>query len=320
MTPTARAHASMLLSALLVATSFPVVATISGVLDSAVLTFLRFALASLIFLPLVAIRYRGHWIPSLLAFLRYALLSAPLVGFFVAMFEALRTSNSVNTGALFTLAPGFATVLAFLLLGERSSRTRLIALCLATIGALWVVFRGDIDALMSVDLVIGDAYFVAGTASLGLYVVLIKRLHKGEPMAIVTFWTLVSGTIWLSLFCGPQVLALKSSVLTVKLFAAISYLAVFTTLITFVLTQAAIVVIGPTRTMAYNYLNPTLVALLIWALGENTLNWQAIPGIAMTLSAMLILQRQDSSIHSSPLVDPSAKAIAKPCNSETAQE
>ncbi|MDF1665911.1 MAG: DMT family transporter, partial [Planctomycetota bacterium] len=201
MTKTARAHTSMLLSAILVATSFPVVSSISGLLDSTVLTLLRFALASLIFFPLVALRYRREWIPSATSFFRYALLSAPLVGFFVAMFEALRTSNAINTGALFTLAPGFATVLAFFLLGERTSPLRLVALSLAMVGALWVVFQGDLNAVLDMDLVVGDAYFVAGTASLGVYVVLIKRIHRGEPMAIVTFWTLVSGTLWLSIFC-----------------------------------------------------------------------------------------------------------------------
>ncbi len=47
----------------LVATSFPVVASIAGAMDSVVLTLLRFALASLLFLPLVQ-RHASQWVTS----------------------------------------------------------------------------------------------------------------------------------------------------------------------------------------------------------------------------------------------------------------
>ena len=92
---TRRAHGMMVLATLLVATSFPVVASIAGAMESVVLTFLRFALASLLFLPLVALRHRGYLIPNWRSLARYAALSAPLVGFFFAMFEALRTTTTV---------------------------------------------------------------------------------------------------------------------------------------------------------------------------------------------------------------------------------
>jgi len=102
----------MLMATVLIATSFPVVASIAGAMDSVVLTLLRFALASLLFLPLVALRYRLEVIPNWRSLVRYAALSAPLVGFFLAMFEALRTTTAVNSGALFTFGPSFAALFA----------------------------------------------------------------------------------------------------------------------------------------------------------------------------------------------------------------
>jgi len=106
------AHGTMLMATVLIATSFPVVASIAGAMDSVVLTLLRFALASLLFLPLVALRYRLEVIPNWRSLVRYAALSAPLVGFFLAMFEALRTTTAVNSGALFTFGPSFAALFA----------------------------------------------------------------------------------------------------------------------------------------------------------------------------------------------------------------
>ena len=291
-----RAHQSMVVSTLLVATSFPVVAAIAGDLSSIVLTVVRFALAVLLFLPLVALRHSKEMLPTWRSLARYGLLSAPLVGFFLAMFEALRTTTAVNTGALYALVPIFAALIAFVLVGERIHGRRALALVAGMIGALWVVFRGDPARAVAFDVSVGDACFLAGTVSLGLYIVLVKRMHRGEPMAVMTFWTLVTGTGWLLLIGWNDLAAAHWDGVEPRTIVAIGYLALFTTLITFLLTQHAVTVIGPTRTMAYSYLNPVLVALLAWALGEPAIGWMAVPGVALTLVSMAILQRSASGL------------------------
>ncbi len=289
-----QAHTTMIVSTFLVATSFPVVAAVAGALDSAVLTLLRFGLASLLFLPLVAARHGRETIPSGRSLVRYAVLSAPLVGFFFAMFEALRTTTPVNTAALFTLGPSFAALFAFLCLRERLAPRQLVALLIATLGAMWVVLRGDPSRILSLDFVVGDAYFLAGTALLGLYSTLVKRLHRCEPMEVMTFWTLVTGTGWLLLSRWSELSSIRWDAIELQTIIAIGYLAVFATLITFLLGQRAVVVIGPTRMMAYAYLNPALVGLATWVLGDGAVGWAAVPGIALTLAAMISLQRHTS--------------------------
>ncbi len=280
-----------MVATVLVATSFPVVASIAGAMDSVVLTLLRFALASLLFLPLVALRYRREMIPTWRSVVRYAALSAPLVGFFLAMFEALRTTTAVNTGALFTFGPSFAALFALVMVGERLAGRRVAALVAGMVGAMWVVFRGESSRLVELDLAVGDAFFVAGTVSLGLYAALIKRMHRGEPMAVMTFWTLVTGSGWLLALGGGELMAVRWSEVEPRVFGAISYLAIFTTLISFLLTQTAVTVIGATRTMAYTYLNPALVALLVWMLGHEAIGWMSLPGVGLTLVSMVVLQR-----------------------------
>lgn len=283
----------MIVATLLISTSFPVVASIAGAMDSLVLTLLRFALASLLFLPLVALRHRRELIPTWSSLGRYALLSAPLVGFFFAMFEALRTTNAVNTGALITFGPCFAALIALVLVGERTGGQRLVALVTGMVGAVWVVFRGEVSRLVELDLAMGDAIFLAGTVSIGLYTVLIKRLHRGEPMAVMTFWTLVTGTGWLFLLGWDELAAVSWGEVEPRVLGWLAYLAVFTTLISFLLTQKAVTVIGPTRVMAYTYLNPALVALLAWTLGDGAIGWLSLPGLVLTLASTVVLQRCD---------------------------
>lgn len=122
-----RVHGLMLVATFLVATSFPVGAVITGSLDSGVLTFIRFALATLLFAPLVAWRY-GLEGPSLSDFLRYSVLSLLLVTFFWCMFASLRMTSPLNTAAIFALSPVITAFLASILLKESLSRSARIAL------------------------------------------------------------------------------------------------------------------------------------------------------------------------------------------------
>ncbi len=110
----------------------------------------------------------------------------------------------------------------------------------------------------------------------------------------MTFWTLVTGTGWLFLLSWSELGSIRWDAIEPQVFAAVGYLAVFTTLVTSLLGQRAVVVIGPTRMMAYTYLNPALVGLIAWALGDGEIGWAAVPGIALTLAAMISLQRHTS--------------------------
>lgn len=304
-------HLGMLVASALVATSFPVSAAIAGALDGTVLTALRFAVASALLLPWIASRHREALRPSARALGRYAILSAPLAAYFVAMFAALRTTSAVDTGALFTLAPAFAALLSWWLLGERLSRRRAIALVAGMLGAAWVVFRGEPARLLALDLGEGHAIYLGGTAAFGLYAALLRRLHRGEPMVAVTFWTLVTGTGWLLLVGGDEIVAVRWHELELRVLAALAYLAVFTTLASFFLTQLGVRRLGPTRAMAYTYLNPAFVVAIAWATGD-TIGLEIVPGIVLTTISVLVLQTDDRAGAPVPAAPPCA-AILHPC-------
>jgi len=99
-----RAQLWTIFATILVSTSFPIGAAITQGLDSVVLTLMRFSIAAVFFGPFVAWKY-GLTLPSLGDLARYAVLSACLVGFFWAMFEALRYTSPLNTATIFTLTP-----------------------------------------------------------------------------------------------------------------------------------------------------------------------------------------------------------------------
>ncbi len=290
---TARSHMAMLLGAVLVATSFPVGAAITDGLDTLVLTFLRFTLAAVLFAPLVAWRH-GLTLPTWRDLGRYAVLSAFLVGFFWAMFAALRLTSALNTATIFALTPAITAGVAALLLRERLNGAARLALPIGVVGAVWVIFRGDLSALLALKLGWGDVIFLAGTVSLGIYGVLVRHLHRGEPMARMTFWTLATGALWLALLAAPRVGSVEWSTVPGHVFAGIAYLAVFTTLVTFFIYQWSATVIGPTKVMSYTYLNPALVLIIGMLLGHAMPPLATYPGMILIVAATVVLQRAPS--------------------------
>ncbi len=282
-------HGRMLASRVVVATSFPVGAAITAGLDPAMLTFIRFALAALIFAPYIALRH-SLALPPLKSFLGYTAISACLVFFFWSMFEALRETTPLNTGALFTLIPGFSALFAAVLVKERLGARRLAALGFGLVGALWVVFLGDPDRLLALALNRGDLIFLAGCLVMGLYTPLVKLFHRGEPIAVMTFWIMATGAVWLLLLNNSAIWTTAWSDVEVDVFVGIVYLAVFSTIITFFIQQHSTVRIGATRVTAYSYLNPALVVGIEWTIGRGLPTAMTLPGVAIVFLATLVLQ------------------------------
>ena len=278
----------MVIAAVLVSTSFTVGAAIARELDPAVLTLIRFTLAACIFGPFVYFRHGLGCTFSL--FLRCAVISACLVIFFCCMFLSLRYTSALNTSVIFALVPSISGGYALFINGERLGRNQLLALLCGLAGTVWVIFRGDPGQLLAMQWNAGDLIFLGGCFAMGLYTPLIKLLHRGESMAVMTFWVLVTGSLWLLIFAGGNLSAVGWTRVPLFAWLGIVYLAIFTTIITFFLTQYAVPFLGPTKVMAYSYLYPGLVLLIDLALGHGLPPLRVIPGVLVVLAAMFILQ------------------------------
>ncbi len=284
-----RAQAWTLFATILVSTSFPVVAAIASGMDSAVLAFLRFSLAAILFGPIVAWRV-GLPMPGLHDLARYTTVSAFMVGFFWAMFEALRFTSPLNTATIFTLTPLIAALVSAVLLKERLKKKSMVALGLGLVGAIWVIYRGNFSDLLGLEFNKGDFIFLLGTFSMGFYGPLVKYLHRGEPMARMSFWVLTTGAGWMFLIALPKLASVSWSEVSGEVYTGILYLAVFTTVVTFFIFHWSSTIVGPTKVLSYTYLNPVLVLIIGLILGNAAPPVLTYPGLALVVGAMFVLQ------------------------------
>ena len=193
----------MMLAAGLGSTSFTVGKAIAAGMDPAILTLIRFMVAALLFLPFL--RYQcGLKLPTGRSLLRYSIISFTLTGFFWLMFVSLRSTTALNTGVIFTLVPGISSIYSAILLRERLGRYRIIAMIPATIGAIWVLFRGSVERLLAFDLNTGDLIFFCSCLLIAFYTPLVKLLHRGEAMAEMTFWNTRPSRPWCFVASGAE--------------------------------------------------------------------------------------------------------------------
>ena len=287
-------YALMAVTSLLIATSFPVGEAIARGLDPLALTLVRFAIAAAVFAPIVA-AVHGIEVPTLARLAAYGAISAALVGFFWCMFAALRTTTAFNTSVLYTTVPALSALFGAIIAGERLMARHLIALSLGLVGALWVIFQGDIDRALGLEFSWGDAVFLAGCVLMGTYAPLIKRLYRGEPAATMTLWVLITGLGWLLLLVNAELWSIDWRAVEPRVWGGIVYLAVITTIVTSFLTQYATVRLGPTRTMAWSYFYPVIVIAIDWAFGKEFPPPATLPGVAIVVATSLVVQSEGRS-------------------------
>lgn len=283
-------HCLMLISTAIVSSSFTVGKAITNGLDPAVLVLVRFLIASLLFAPIVIAKH-GINIPPIRRLAGYSSISLCTVSFFWCMFESLKYTSALNTSVIFTLVPGISGVYSAIFLRERLGQNRLLALAIGMTGALWVIFRGELRNILAMEINYGDLIFLAGCFFMAAYTPLVKKVHRKEPMMVMTFWVLTTGAGWLLLFSAGQIHAIEWLPVSPHVWLGIIYLATFSTIITFYLNHIATLHLGPTRVMAYSYFYPSFVLLLDWSIGKGLPPLKIVPGVLVVTLATVVLQR-----------------------------
>lgn len=283
-----RGHAAMLLFAALISVSFTLGDLAVPHIAPGPLTVARYLLAVV---TIAAIAGRHVRWQHLRAPWRYPLLGGLMGAYFILMFEALAITDPVSTGAVFTLTPLMSALFGFILLRQITTPTMALSLVLAGCGAIWVIFRGDIDAMLGLEVGLGEKLFFIGCAAHALYTPMVRLTKRDEPVFVYTLGVLVGGLLVTGIYSAREVVATDWPALPPIAWAGVIYLGVFTTAGTFLLVQYATLRLPSAKVMAYGYLVPSFVIVEEGLLGHG---WVAAPvwfGVAATVAALLILLR-----------------------------
>ncbi|WP_235019307.1 DMT family transporter [Tabrizicola flagellatus] len=287
----ARGHLAMLAFSALVAGSFSLGVLAAPHIDPGALSVVRFVLAGVL-VGAAAQATTGIPRQALRAPWRYLVLGGLLASYFVLMFEGLKTAQPVSAAAVFTLTPLMAAGFGWLTLRQRLTGRMALALAIGALGALWVIFRADLGALMAFEIGRGEAIYFLGCVAHAAYAPLVRKLNRGEPAVVFTFGMMLAGTLLLALYAWPAVLATDWAALPGIVWITLVYVAVAASALTFVLLQYASLRLPAAKVMAYTYLVPSWVILWEIALHGAVPPGLVLVGVGLTVLALGLLLKE----------------------------
>ncbi|WP_197917600.1 DMT family transporter [Thiosulfatihalobacter marinus] len=292
MSGVARGHLAMLTFSALVAGSFSLGSLAANEIAPTALNAVRFLIASVV-IGCAAWASRRMARSAFQAPWRYLVLGGLFAAYFVLMFEGLKTAAPVSTAAVFTLTPLMSAGFGWILLRQVTTKRMAVALTIGAAGAVWVIFRADLAALVRFRVGQGEIYYFFGCIAHAAYTPMVRKLNRGEAPVVFTFGMLLAGLFLLTVYGWGDIRATDWAGLPTIVWITVVYLSIFASAATFVLLQFATLQLPSAKVMAYTYLVPSWVALWEIGLGHGAPNVLVLAGVALTVVALLLLLRNE---------------------------
>jgi drug/metabolite transporter (DMT)-like permease len=283
-----KAHLAMLLFAVLIAGSFSLGGLAATRMPGFAVNLVRYAIATgtMFAFGIWVLRSklsvpRAPW--------RFVLLGGLMAVYMSTMFKALEFTSPVSTGAVFTLMPLISAGFAWLFMRQVTRPGVLLSLVIAAAGAIWVIFRGDIEAILSFDVGLGELIFFIGVVCHAAYAPLLRKLNHGEQPFDFAFWGVAATFVWLFIPGVPTLGTVDLIQTPMIVWIAILYLAIVTTVITFMLIQYASMRLPAPKVLGYGYLTPSFIILLEGLIGHGWVHPSVMAGALVTACGLLVM-------------------------------
>ena len=287
-----KGHILAIVAIILVAGSFLASSNISGIIDPISLTLFRFILAFIILAPFIIFDKKEakdifKLLPkSLIVSLFYTL-------YFIGILKALEYTSVLNTATIYTLVPLMTAILCIFFFKEKIPLKQLIIYILGIVSTSIVVFKADINLFLTLSLNKGDAIFILASLCMALYPIFIKILYsKNDDSLVLAFTTIIGGILWMVLTMYILNIPYEWNKIEFSHLYSLLYLVIGATIITLFLYQKATLILGAKKIMAYIYLNPAIVAILMFLFEGQTISYGILIGILLSVFATVIILKE----------------------------
>ncbi len=264
------------------------------VIEPWTLAYWRWMLASVILFPFAVgaiLRSSdiliGNW--RLIAFLSLLLIVICGGGVFVA----LRYTTATNATLIYTMSPIFILIIETLFRGHRPSLRQVGGILLAFLGVAVIVLRGDIDRLLAFRFNPGDIIILFASVCFAVYSTLLRSngLTKVPTHALFAI-ILLTGTALLVPLMLWEAVTHQAMPTRLDAWASIAGLAVFASVLPFLMYQYGIKIVGAPITATFIYLLPAYgVVLAVVFLGEAFKTYHAF-GFVMIMTGIVAATAQ----------------------------
>ncbi len=238
--------------------NFIIARKVAGVIPPVSLAFWRWAIAALVLLIM-------H-MKSIVTY--FSLLKKHFLFFFITAFFGVALFNTciyiagnytpaINLSIIgTTTTPVVSVCLAAIFLNEKVSNLRIAGMVITVTGIIFLMSRGSWVTLRSFEFTPGDWWVIAGAISFAIYTIMVKKKPAEIPSRIFLTYAFTLGALLLLPAYYYETGARVTFNWNISNILIIAYLAIGTSVMAFLLWNAAIVRLGAATTALFGNLIP----------------------------------------------------------------
>ena len=167
-------------------------------------------------------------------------------------------------------SPLLTSIFSAMLVGEAFTFKRFGAVALAILGVGIIMTGGDPEVLRDLSFNPGDIWMLAAVSCAAMYAVLSLKLRGKYSPLVITSWSFFLCVVLLVPFVSGDLRETFETGVSWKGWSSVIYMAIFPSVVSYLLQQISIRNIGPSRTMAFVNLVPVFsMAMAFLILGES---------------------------------------------------
>ena len=284
--PALRSYLALALAALFWSGNFVVGRAVQGRIPPIGLAFWRWTVALLLVVPFALGAVWRERRALLRAWPVLVALGVLGVGNFnMLVYVGLGDTTATNALLLQSACPAFIVALSPAFGAGRASGRQLAGIAVSLAGVVTILTRGAPAALGELALGGGDLWVLAAVVSWSLYTLLLERRPAVEPRALLAA-TMAVGVAWMAPFHAFEAARGARIALDGVTAAAVAYVAVFASVLAYLLWNAGVAGVGAGRAGPFLHLMPAFGSLLsVLFLGESLRPYHAA-GIGLVLAGV----------------------------------
>lgn len=189
----------------------------------------------------------------------------------ISFFVGLSYTTPINAAIVLTSAPIVVLLVSALYLKTRITLRKTIGIALGMLGAGLVITQGG-QVNFGAEQQVGNLLMLLNATSFAFYMVYVKRLMEKYKPETVVRWVFTFSWLTVVPLGVPDLLEVNWHGMTIEIFAAIAYVIVFTTFLTYLFNNFGIKHAGPTVVSTYVYSQPIIASVVAVALGAETID------------------------------------------------
>lgn len=287
------AHLLMAQAALIFALNYVIGRWAAGEVAPYTLGFTRWTVGALVLLPFAwhlirrdRVLLRRHW--KLLCLLGFLM---PLMGAGIT-YVALNYTTAINGGVIQTSLPVLILLLAWIVLGDKTTGRQIFGVVFAVFGLLYMISRGDPAVLLGLAFNRGDAVLLLCNLCLAGYGVATRLMPREiHTLTLLTMVCAVGAAFHVPFF-AVELIEEGLPPASTRAIVSLLFVAFFPSVVAILGWNIAIARLGPSRAGFYMYLVPVFSAAIgVPFLGE-TLNAYHLIGAALIVGGVTVSSRK----------------------------